>query len=434
MSEQFRERGVEPDPILETSRTKGAPPDVLAEEEDENEKAFRYQEAKFRELWDLWTSEITERDRRPTGTNGDLEWFCQRFERTKKKNNGRGTGGLRSMMVDMVSDPNIAHIIDENRQSLILPHIFDRDISSEVDTIYSELSEGDNDTKERLQFLERLFDSTSEYFQTSWSERDSEQADLNIVIWGDLLSRFRQMRIEVIRRRFEQFLPEINRQKQEIARYYHEDKANTVSANGIGRLRDVNITIGDEYLDSGTEEFGWPDASYNSRKDSIHIQGREALDRDGLSRILGHEFTHVVSGHGEKTGQSEGSSDHIVSRVRVGIGEHAWLNEALTETLYRERIATPDDERSYPIEREMMKQLLLAYSMDRRDLEEWYFTEGNSEEVQVKLEKKYPKLFPALERMKSASKGGKAFENIRTKDDLYQLTDALLGDEEGESV
>lgn len=398
----------------------------------EDEKAFNFQETQLRERWDKFVSPIINKGHNPEQANDDLSWFTQKFQKTKKEMLGMNPGGWTNMLIDLASDAELSNKIDQWRENKITEFIKQTPLEEDREMIINhainqvdgldEQPDEQNKINLRSLFLEKLLNNTTEHFSQPEEARDENQELIISSFWSEIVDRFVDMRVETCKKRFQELLPMINKNKQDTLQGLNREGEASPSQEGDKRVKDVMIWIGDEYLESGS---GWNNlGSYNANLEQprISIAGNISLNETKFNEVLGHELIHVASGHKNAPTDNiskESQEQHVVSKQQIGLSgvtSNNWLDEAITEMQNGKAKDIPSNQLLYSTERHVLQKLMENINMDENDLLRWYYFEGDDSSIKAELQSKYPDFFDNLSFINKKTNGGKALEKLSKKD------------------
>lgn len=413
-----------------------AEPDEMPERPEKIDD-LEFQSRTLRKRWTNFVGDIINKNFQSRFIDDDLARFVEKLQWTKKTNHDLDVGGWTNMALDLAFDEKLGQAIDEYRTAGTLEKSVPGEPAGEEreaiisGAIKKDKRSSDPDKQDKIKarvlFLENLLNETSKRFSSehkdpgSQGNQSKDQKETLISLWSDIFSRFIEMRVQASQGRLKELLPKINEVKQEIIDYLKENYFGIVSPEGLARVKDVRVWLGDEYLECGRDIIR--PASYNGETvpPVIYVAGVFSSGKR-FRKHLAHELIHASSGHGnpkEFKGEGNNPNRHIIAKRRVGLSDqkkNVWLNEALTEELSSRANNIPEDRLLYPRERLTLNKLLENQLIKEEDLMRWYFIEGDDGAGKERLQALYPDFFPKLATIQNMSKGGIALEKLREED------------------
>lgn len=328
----------------------------------------------------------------------------------------RGSKKWESMAWDLANDDQIGSVIDqwkETTQARLFTH---RSISIESQEILRKHIENDV-IRQRAVFLEQLLDKSVEIFGIEEeTEQDKEKESMLTEFWIAIYTRVKEMRMKALLDEREALEAELERVRNGMIRFLQVKYPGMVSNAAIERMQQVPVVLMDRYI--APEHQPVIAGTYRDDPPFIEIAGstlKFGRKNQMIKSDLSHELFHAVSGHGQKRERAftqirkiEGKDkrfDCVQSGRRYGVKRddqrYLWLNEAITERLSARFTNTAFKQQGYKTEQRALDILIEEHNIDENDLMRWYFSEGESEEMEHMVFKKYPHLLETLESVQS---------------------------------
>jgi len=321
-----------------------------------------------------------------------------------------------SMSWDLAHDDVFGTVIDQWKESRQAQLFTQRPITGQYQERLRKYSNEDI-TCQRALFLEQLLDESAQIFGIQdEARREQEKEKILSEFWIAIYTRVKEMRIKALLDEREALETDLEQVRNGMIRFLQVKYPGMVSNAAIQRMQQVPVVLMDRYI--APEHLPTVGGTYRDDPPFIEIAGSiPAFGRKNqrTKSDLSHELFHAVSGHGQKLERAftqirriEGEEkrlDCVGSARRVGVKRHdqryLWLNEAITERLSGRFSNTPFKKQGYKTEQRALDILIEEHGIDENDLIRWYFSDGDSDDMEQEIFKKYPYLLQTLESVHS---------------------------------
>lgn len=327
----------------------------------------------------------------------------------------RGSKKWESMAWDLANDDQIGSVIDQWKESTQARLFTHRPV---IQTHQDALNTYKNDKiRQRAVFLEQLLDESVEIFGISEeTKQDKEKEGILSEFWIAIYTRVKEMRMQTLLDEREAMEAELERVRSGMIRFLQVKYPGMVSNAAIERMQQVPVVLMDRYI--APEHQPAIGGTYRDDPPFIEIAGsvpKLGRKNQKTKSDLSHELFHAVSGHGQKRerafsiikkkGGESKNHECVVSARRVGVKRrdqrYVWLNEAITERLSGRFSNTPFKQQGYQTEQRALDILIKEHGINENDLMRWYFSDGESDEMEQEIFKKYPYLLQTLESVQN---------------------------------